>query len=113
MFITRKVFFYGLLTIIPYFLWRPEEANPSILQCFDASIILNLLFLGCIASLACFLAWTWVIKKLGAVVATNYVYLNPIATIVFAWWLLSEQITVYILFGTVLILVGMYLADRR
>ena len=46
-------------------------------------------------------------------VATNYVYLNPIATIVFAWWLLSEQITVYILFGTVLILVGMYLADRR
>ena len=83
-FITRKVFFYGLLTIIPYYLWRPEEADPSIIQSFDSSVILNLLFLGCIASLACFLAWTWVIKKLGAMVATNYVYLNPIATIVFA-----------------------------
>ena len=112
-FITRKVFFYGLLTIIPYYLWRPEEADLSILQSFDSSVILNLLFLGCIASLACFLAWTWVIKKLGAMVATNYVYLNPIATIVFAWWLLSEQITAYFLVGTVLILVGMYLADRR
>ena len=112
-FITRKVFFYGLLTIIPYYLWRPEEADPSIIQSFDSSVILNLLFLGCIASLACFLAWTWVIKKLGAMVATNYVYLNPIATIVFAWWLLSEQITAYFLVGTVLILVGMYLADRK
>ena len=112
-FITRKVFFYGLLTIIPYYLWRPEEADLSILQSFDSSVILNLLFLGCIASLACFLAWTWAIKKLGAMVATNYVYLNPIATIVFAWWLLSEQITAYFLVGTALILVGMYLADRR
>jgi drug/metabolite transporter (DMT)-like permease len=46
-------------------------------------------------------------------VATNYVYLNPIATIVFAWWLISEQITAYFLVGTALILVGMYLADRR
>ena len=51
--------------------------------------------------------------KLGAIVATNYVYLNPLVTILFAWWILSEQITVWFLVGTVLILVGMYLADKR
>jgi drug/metabolite transporter (DMT)-like permease len=118
-FITRKVFFYGLLSMIPYFLLRPEEAtifqffNPSILQFFNLSILLNLLFLGCIASMACFVAWNWVLKKLGAVVATNYVYFNPVTTIVFAWAILSEQITLFFLIGTLLILMGMYLADRK
>ena len=118
-FITRKVFFYGLLSMIPYFLLRPEEAtifqffNSSTLQFFNSSILLNLLFLGCIASMGCFVAWNWVLKKLGAVVATNYVYFNPVTTIVFAWAILSEQITLFFLIGTLLILMGMYLADRK
>lgn len=116
LFITRKVFFYGLLAMIPYFMWRPEEAgifNSSTLQSFNLSILFNLLFLGCIASMGCFLAWNWVMKKLGAVVATNYVYFNPVTTIIFAWLILSEQITLWFLLGTLLILVGMYLADKK
>ncbi len=116
LFITRKVFFYGLVTIIPYYMLVPEETwifTSSILQFFNFSILLNLLFLGVVASMLCFLAWTWVIKRLGAMVTTNYVYLNPVATIVFAWWILNEQITSYFLLGTVLILLGMYLADKK
>lgn len=116
LFITRKVFFYGLLTIIPYFILVPEETwifTPSIFQFFNSSILLNLLFLGVVASMLCFLVWNWVIGKLGAVVATNWVYLNPLTTILFAWWLLDEQITVWFLLGSALILVGMYLADRK
>jgi drug/metabolite transporter (DMT)-like permease len=115
-FITRKVFIYGLLSMIPYYILRPEEASifsTSILKLFNLSILLNLLFLGCVASMLCFLAWNWVLKKLGAVIATNYVYFNPVTTILFAWWLLHEQITLWFLLGTVLILVGMYLADRK
>ena len=110
-FITRKVFFYGLLFMIPYFMVFPEMPPTNVLLRGD--ILLNLFFLGSIASMACFLAWTWVMHKLGAIVATNYVYLNPLVTILFAWWILSEQITVWFLVGTVLILVGMYLADKR
>ena len=61
----------------------------------------------------CFLAWNWVLKQLGSIKATNYVYLNPVTTIVFAWFLLGEQITVWFILGTLLILLGMYLADKR
>ena len=110
-FITRKVFFYGLLFMIPYFMVFPEMPPTNVLLRGD--ILLNLFFLGSIASMACFLAWTWVMHKLGAIVATNYVYLNPLVTILFAWWILSEQITVWFLVGTVLILLGMYLADKK
>ena len=76
-------------------------------------VLWNILFLGLIASMLCYVLWNWVISKLGAVTATNWVYFNPITTILFAWWLLHEQITVWFLLGTVLILVGMYLADKK
>lgn len=110
-FITRKVFFYGLLSMIPYYIWRPGLGIEQLAA--QPQLIWNLLFLGCIASMVCFLAWNWVLKKLGAVVATNYVYLNPVVTIIFAWMILSEQITIYLLLGTALILLGMYLADKK
>lgn len=111
LFITRKVFFYGLLTITPYYLIEP--GFPSIDVLLRPDVLWNLLFLGVVASMICYVVWNWVIGKLGAVVATNWVYFNPITTILFAWWLLHEQITVWFLLGTVFILSGMYLADKR
>ena len=110
LFITRKVFFYGLLTIIPYYLIVP--GFPSLDVLLRSDVLWNLLFLGVVASMICYVAWNWVISRLRAVVATNWVYFNPITTILFAWWLLHEQITIWFLLGTVFILVGMYLADK-
>ena len=110
LFITRKVFFYGLVTIIPYYLIVP--GFPSLDVLLRSDVLWNLLFLGVVASMICYVAWNWVISRLGAVVATNWVYFNPITTILFAWWLLHEQITIWFLLGTVFILVGMYLADK-
>jgi len=110
-FITRKVFFYGLLTMIPYYMVVPTMPPLSTLT--DPHVVANLLFLGCVASMLCFVAWNWVMKKLGAMVATNYVYLNPLVTIVFAHLVLAEQITAFFLVGTAMILLGMFLADRK
>ena len=110
-FITRKVFFYGLLTILPYYVVFP--GFPSVEVIFSRGVIWNLLFLSVVASMVCFLVWNWVIRRLGAVIATNWVYFNPITTILFAWWLLHEQITPWFLLGTVLILMGMFLCEKR
>ncbi|MBR0180246.1 MAG: DMT family transporter [Prevotella sp.] len=110
-FITRKVFFYGLITIIPYYIVYP--GFPSFQTLLSSDVIWNLLFLGVVASMLCYVIWNWVIDKLGAVMATNWVYFNPITTILFAWWLLSETITPWFLLGTTLIIVGMLLSDRH
>lgn len=119
MFVTRKVFFYGLITMLPYFWWRSEELPTFMGGTFDAGLLLqpkilaNLMFLSVVASCLCFLLWTWVMDKLGAMVATNYVYVNPLTTIIVAWLVLNEQITAYFVVGAILILVGMYLADKK
>lgn len=110
-FVTRKVFFYGLLSMIPYFIFFPGLNVHKLFE--QPALLWNLLFLGCVASTFCFLTWNWVMKKLGAIIVTNYVYFNPVTTILFAWLLLSEPITGYFIFGTVLILVGMYLSDKH
>ena len=110
-FVTRKVFFYGLLSMIPYYIIYPELNLQLVLQ--QPQLLWNLLFLGCVASMLCFLTWNWALKQLGAVVATNYVYLNPVTTIIFAWFLLGEPITLWFLLGTLLVLLGMFLADRK
>lgn len=110
LFITRKVFFYGLLTVMPYALVSPLLPPPDLL--FRPDVLANLLFLGCVASMLCFLAWNAAMKEIGAVTTTNYAYFNPVTTVLFAWVLLSEKITLYFVTGTILILVGLLMADR-
>ena len=88
----------------------PDLPSPSLV--FRTDVLLNLLFLGCVASMLCFLAWNWAVKKLGAIVVTNYVYFNPVTTVLFAWLILSERITVFFLIGTTLILTGMYFCNK-
>ena len=110
-FITRKVFFYGVLTILPYYLFIP--GFPPIEVFSRPQVFGNLLFLGCLASMICFLTWNWCISKLGTVKATNWVYFNPITTMIFASWVLDEKITPYFLVGAACILLGMYVADKK
>ena len=110
-FITRKVFFYGLLTVLPYYVLVP--GLPPVAVLCRPTVLANLLFLGCIASWLCFLTWTWCIDKIGAMRATNYVYVNPLTTIVFAAWILNEHITLCFVAGAALILAGLYLSNRN
>lgn len=110
-FITRKVFFYGVLTVLPYYIVVP--GFPSFDTLMQPAVLSNLLFLSVVASMACFLTWNWYIGRLGAVQATNWVYLNPIATIAAAWLVLDEEITAYFLIGSILILLGMYVSERK
>ena len=111
MFITRKVFFYGIVTILPYYIFVPDMPSLDVLM--RPEVALNLLFLGSVASMLCYLTWSWCMKGLGAVICTNWVYVNPITTIIAAWLILDEQITVYFLIGSILIIAGMYLSSKK
>lgn len=109
-FATRKVFFYGLVTIIPFLLGR--EFAP--LALFREPVVWgNLLFLGLCASLACFMIWNLVMARLGNITSTNYVYLNPVFTLISATILLGERLTPAGAVGSALILLGVILAGQR
>lgn len=109
--ITRKVFFYGMLTLLPYILYEGWDVSWQLLT--KPVVAGNLLFLGILASLGCYAAWNIVIKRLGTVDATNYLYINPIVAMLTAWIVLDEKITPIAMIGTALILSGVYLAERK
>lgn len=109
--LTRKVFFYGVLTLLPYFAVEPFSVDWE--QLLQPVVAGNLIYLGVVASLLCYWAWNVVIEKLGAVRATNYLYVNPIVALFTSWLVLDERITVVALVGTALILAGVYLAERH
>lgn len=110
-FATRKVFFYGLLTILPFLGRTGDSFSPAVLG--QPVVYLNLLFLGLVASLACFILWNLVMVKLGNVTSTNYVYLNPIFTLITAMVLLGERMTLISGVGCAAILAGVVIAGLK
>lgn len=91
LYITRKVFFYGVLTLLPVFLIRPLTTDTAIL--LRPMVFSNLLFLGLIASLFCFAVWNAAVKHLGTLATSNYIYLVPLVTMISSALLLHERIT--------------------
>lgn len=109
MFITRKTFFYGLITAVPFLLCQPEVAPPSVL--LKPEVWPNMLFLGMIASVLAFVVWAQAIKRLGAVKASNYLYFQPIVTLVASIIFLGEKLSVVGVAGCLLIIGGLWLGD--
>lgn len=110
-FITRKVFFYGLVTVLPVYLVRPWTF--PLTGFLHVAVWGNLLFLGVIASFVCFLTWSFVSKKLGALTASNYIYLNPVSSLIASAVVLNEPMTVLAYVGSAQILVGVYLSNKK
>lgn len=109
MFISRKTFFYGVLTALPYMLTEPEITSPTVL--LQASVWPHMLFLGVFASMIAYVIWAQSVKHLGAITASNYIYLQPIVTLIASVIILSETITIVGYLGCALILGGLWLGD--
>ena len=110
LYITRKVFFYGVLTLLPLFLYKPLKID---VQMLSHSVVLgNLLYLAVVASLLCYFLWNTAVKMLGAVRTSNYIYIIPLITLLTSVIVLDEIITPVALVGALLILGGVALAER-
>ena len=106
---TRKVFFYGLLSILPFL----GDYRESFSVMGQTVVWTNLLFLGLVASLLCFILWNLVMDKLGNVTSTNYVYLNPVFTLLTAMVFLGERMTLLAGIGCAAIMAGVIWAGKR
>lgn len=110
LFITRKVFFYGLLSAGIFILFRPIHFHISLLS--QPTVCANLLFLGVLASMVCYVMWNSAVRALGADRTANYIYCVPLVTILTAVIFLSEPLTAFTAAGTALIIGGVFLAER-
>lgn len=108
-FITRKMFFYGLVTAVPFMLVKGESLA---LEALCAPVVWgNLLGLGLICSVVAFVVYNEAVKRLGAVTASNYLYFQPVVTLIFSVIILHEAVSFIGYAGCGLILLGVFLSD--
>lgn len=108
---TRRIFLYGLLFMIPALFLLPFHITvESLLKPVN---YLNLLFLGIGASAICFVTWSAATKILGAVRTSVYIYLVPVVTVVTSILVLQEKITGVSAFGALMTLAGLWLSERK
>lgn len=107
---TKRVFAWGLLFTLP--LLPVLGAQPESLGALANPVYLaNLLFLGLVASAACYVSWGWAVAKLGAAKTSAYIYLVPVVTVTASSLILGETLTVPMVIGAALTLGGLALSE--
>jgi drug/metabolite transporter (DMT)-like permease len=109
--VTRRVFLYGLLGMLPALPLMDFQFSLDRLS--ESANLMNLLYLGLGASALCFVTWNRAVGILGAVRTSVYIYLVPVITVAAAALFLHEKLTWAILIGTLLTLSGSYISERK
>ena len=108
---TRRVFFYGLIFMLPILPFLGFHV--SVEDILNATNLLNIIYLGLGASAACFVIWNFVIGVLGAVKTSVYIYMVPVVTIIFSVIILNESMTFISILGCLLALFGLYISEEK
>lgn len=108
---TRKVFFYGLLLLLPVLFFF--DFHLGLDRFVSLPNILNMLLLGLGGSAICYLTWNLAVGILGPVSTSVYIYLVPVVTIIVSAIVLHESFTPLAFAGVFLILLGLFLSERK
>lgn len=116
--LTRKVFFYGVITAIPFSFSFDSQITTDTFR--DPWVWFNLLLLSIVMSMCCYLIWNKMVDEWGAIVSSNWIYLQPIVTLIACAIFLNESISLLGGIGIALVFVGVVFAgvfdqirDRR
>lgn len=79
---------------------------------FDSRLLYSVLWLSLAVSVVGLICWFYLLK-LDTVKASLWLFLCPLFGFLYAWWLMGEPITRYTITGTLLVITGLYLGQRK
>ncbi|MCQ2199253.1 MAG: DMT family transporter [Paludibacteraceae bacterium] len=111
---TRRMFFYGTITILPI-LFLDDNTLPvsEVWDNLEWTHVAGIVYLGLVASGASLWLWNVSFTKIGAARTNNFLYLLPIVSAVFSSIFYSSEITLWIVIGTLLIFSGLIIANNK
>ncbi len=125
--VIRNSFFWALIMMLPLVLWGLTPSGGAALDGsfhitlgLEANLarfskvlnVLNLAFLGILASATCFVLWNSACKGLGVVKTTIGLYFMPIVGVVAGTLVLGERLTLMSVAGGALIVLGVALTHK-
>ena len=109
--VTRRIYFYGIIFLIPVLIEQKASFQPEIL--LRPEIAFNFIFLGFCASAMGFLLWNLATKWIGAIKTSIYIYVSPVVTVVLSVLILHEKITMVSVIGSILIFIGLVISQKN
>ena len=109
--ITRRIFLYGLICLIPVIL--VSDFHLGLERFTEWQNLVSILFLGLGASAVCFALWSFSLDQLGAVKTSVYIYLVPLVTVIVSVLFLRDTVTWLKAAGIGMTLAGLALSNRK
>ncbi|MCF8261549.1 MAG: DMT family transporter [Melioribacteraceae bacterium] len=110
-----------LMTILYQFLMMVVLLSPFVINAENIIAVKTLsyngwaaiLFLGIFCSGIAYVFWASAMKQMNSTRVGAFLYLEPFVTVVAAWLILSEQVTLIMILSGIAILLGVYLVNRK
>lgn len=79
---------------------------------FDHTLLYSVLWLSLAVSVVGLICWFYLLK-LDTIKASLWLFLCPLFGFFYAWWLMDEPITWYTIIGTLFVITGLYIGQRK
>jgi drug/metabolite transporter (DMT)-like permease len=79
---------------------------------FDSRLLYSVLWLSLSVSVIGLICWFYLLK-IDTVKASLWLFLCPLFGFFYAWWLMGEPITWYTIIGTLFVITGLYIGQRK
>ena len=98
----------GGLFLLPFTIAFSDFSNSK----FDTTFCLSVLWLSIGVSIFGLICWFYLLK-IDTIKASLWLFLCPLFGFFFAWLLMDEPITVFTILGTILVLAGLFLGQKK
>jgi drug/metabolite transporter (DMT)-like permease len=103
--------FIGIFYFLP--IWLIFESKTLINTPFNLHAFIAIGELALFASCFAFILYAYSLKKIGMNNANIFINIIPVLTALFAWYLLDEPLTIRKLFGIVIVIAGLFVAQVK
>ncbi len=109
--ITFWSFLIGTLGFLPMFF--DEIQRVGFLPIINEQVILGILFGAILSSVIAYYLHTWALKYMPVEDVGLFIYMDPIIAVIIAYPLLGESPTIYFMIGSILVFLGIFIAEGR
>ena len=103
--LTRKLMFYGIVTVLPLVLLDSQPIDWE--KLLTISSMVKLMYLAFVCGAVCYLLWSGAVKRIGILQSNLYINMVPLVTLIVSALVLNETVTAMGVAGILQVIVGM------
>lgn len=109
--ITFYLFAFAAITFFPFFLI--ESSHQPVLNLLNTQALLGILYGAFFTSVIGYVFFNYAIRKIHTSEAGIFLYVDPVVTVLVAVPLLQENITLSFILGSIFVVLGIFIAEKR